>query len=175
MDTMEKVEKLRERADVSYEDAKKALEENNWDLLEAMVSLEKQGKTKGPAKESYSTRYEEQEQYVSVQDKVNAQKEDDGENVFKKSGRLIGTLIRKGRENYFHIRRKGEEILCIPVLALVVVLFFWWEVLVPALFIGLFFDFQYSFKGKDDLSGVNRAMEEAEKFAGKVKDECDKM
>ncbi len=43
MENIEKVEKLRERANVTYEEAKLALEENNWDILDAMVSLEKQG------------------------------------------------------------------------------------------------------------------------------------
>ena len=41
MDNLEKVDKLRERANVSYEEAKAALEANGWDLLDAMVYLEK--------------------------------------------------------------------------------------------------------------------------------------
>ena len=52
MEQLEKVEKLRERADVSYEEAKEALEACDWDLLDAMVWLEKRGKVKGPSKES---------------------------------------------------------------------------------------------------------------------------
>ena len=45
MDQFEKVEKLRERADVSYEEAKEALENSNWDILDAMIYLEQNGKT----------------------------------------------------------------------------------------------------------------------------------
>ena len=44
MDNFEKVEKLREKAGVSYEEAKTALEQCNYDLLDAMIYLEKQGK-----------------------------------------------------------------------------------------------------------------------------------
>ena len=40
MDELEKVERLRKKADVSYEEAKQALEECGWDLLDAMVLLE---------------------------------------------------------------------------------------------------------------------------------------
>ena len=40
MEQFEKVEKLREKTGVSYEDAKKALEEHDWDMLEAIVALE---------------------------------------------------------------------------------------------------------------------------------------
>ena len=46
MDNFEKVEKLVQKANVSYEDAKQALEEANGDMLDAMIALEKQGKVK---------------------------------------------------------------------------------------------------------------------------------
>ena len=48
MEQFEKVEKLREKTGVSYEDAKKALEEHDWDMLEAIVALENEGKIKKP-------------------------------------------------------------------------------------------------------------------------------
>ena len=44
MENFEKVEKLREKTGVSYEDAKKVLEENNYDMLDAIIELERQGK-----------------------------------------------------------------------------------------------------------------------------------
>ena len=74
MDNLEKVEKLRERANVTYEEAKEALENNDWDLLDAMVALEKEGKTVKPEQTAYSTSYEEQQEYVRVVDKVEEQK-----------------------------------------------------------------------------------------------------
>ena len=49
MEMIEKVERLRERADVTYEEAKAALEEASGDLLDAMVILERMGKVRGPA------------------------------------------------------------------------------------------------------------------------------
>ena len=48
MDQLEKVEKIREKTGVSYEDAKSALEACNYDLLDAIVYLEKLGKIKAP-------------------------------------------------------------------------------------------------------------------------------
>ena len=72
MENLEKVEKLRERANVSYEEAKEALEASNWDLLDAMVYLEKQGKTKAPEQTAYSTNYEDQQQFTSVEETVKA-------------------------------------------------------------------------------------------------------
>lgn len=46
MDKLEKVEKLREKTGVSYEDAKNALEACDYDLLDAIIYLEKLDKVK---------------------------------------------------------------------------------------------------------------------------------
>ena len=70
MDNFEKVEKLVEKAGVTYEEAKKALEKADGDLLDAMIILEREGKTEAPRQSSYSTQYEEQAQYVSVASQV---------------------------------------------------------------------------------------------------------
>jgi ATP-dependent Zn protease len=43
---VELIDELRKRANVSYEDAKEALEKNNGDLVEALIYLEKQNKVK---------------------------------------------------------------------------------------------------------------------------------
>lgn len=58
MDNFEKVEKLREHANVTYEEAKEALENSNWDILDAMIYLEKNGKTRESQRAEYSTKTE---------------------------------------------------------------------------------------------------------------------
>lgn len=174
MEQLEKVEKLRERAKVSYEEAKEALEACNWDLLDAMVYLEKNGKVKGPEQETYSTNYEEQPQYVSVKDKVQEQKEaSDG--FFKKMGKLFGLLWKKCLDNSFCVRRKEEEVIKIPVWALVLALFIAWKPVAVILIAALFFGCRYSFCGKDELDGANKMMEKASEFVEKVKDEYEKL
>ena len=49
MEFLEKVEKLRAKANISYEEAKSILTETDGDLLEAMILLEKQGRITPPA------------------------------------------------------------------------------------------------------------------------------
>lgn len=44
--TLEQIDELRKRANVSFEDAREALQECNGDLVEAIVYLEKNGKIK---------------------------------------------------------------------------------------------------------------------------------
>lgn len=50
--SLELIEKLKERADVSYEEAKAALEKFDGDIVEALIYLEQQNKMKKPPKES---------------------------------------------------------------------------------------------------------------------------
>ena len=53
--TLEQVERLKDKANVSYEDAKNALEQTDGDLLEALILLEQQGKTASLPGGSYAT------------------------------------------------------------------------------------------------------------------------
>ena len=55
MDRFEKAERLRQAADVSFEEAKAALDACGDDLLDAMVYLEKQGRAKKPEQSTYSS------------------------------------------------------------------------------------------------------------------------
>lgn len=176
MEHFEKVEKLRQRANVSYEEAKQALEACEWDMLDAIVYLEKLGKVESPKQESYSTSFDGQTQYVSVPETVRRNTEYSSQDGFgKKMKRLWDKMWKAGKENYFRVCRKEEEIIKVPVWVFVVALLFAWHTLVLIMLISLFFDCHYSFCGKADLSGVNDAMEKANAFADKVKDEYNKL
>ena len=56
MDKLEKAEKIREYAGVTYEEALSALEASGEDMLDAMLLLEKQGKTTGPNRPEHGLR-----------------------------------------------------------------------------------------------------------------------
>ena len=157
MDQMEKVDKLRERANVSYEEAKTALEANNWDLLDAMVALEKEGKTSGPQQTNYSTSYEQQQEYVRVEEKVREQ-----QNEKPHVGRTIGDAVRRFfricRDNFFCVRRHDELIFKLPLIVVVLILLVAWKVTLVVGIGALLFGFRYSFEGKDDLKEANDFM-----------------
>ena len=174
MEQLEKVEKLRERANVSYEDAKMALEKSNWDLLDAMVLLEQLGKVEAPNNTSYSTSYEEQPQYLSEPDTIKSQ-ETSGCDGFSKLKKIIKKLWKKSKENYFCVTRKNEEIIKMPVWVFVIILLCAWELSLAVMVVALFLGCRYSFCGKDDLSGINDVMDKAGNFADKVKQEYDNL
>ena len=169
MDNLEKVEKLREHANVTYEEAKAALEENGWDMLEAMVSLERQGKVKSPNQSQYSTSYEQQMEYAPVKKTMYDRTQ---------KNRTAGT-IREGihkffricRDNSLCVNRNEELVFKLPLIAFAVILFFFWKLVVPLMIVGLFFGYRFSFEGIDNLTEANEIMNTASKAANRVKTE----
>ena len=170
MELLEKVEKIREKTGVSYEDAKKALEEAGGDILDAIVLLENQGKIKGPARQTYSTKQEEP--CISLQEAAKVYEKTPKESTMRKFIRWCGEMIKKGCENFFIVSKNGEEIITVPVLLLVVLLLFAFWIVVPLLVIGLFFGFRYAFKGAITRAvDVNMACDKAAEAAENVKQE----
>ena len=167
MNEFEKVEKLREKADVTFEEAKEALENANGDLLDAMIYLEKNGKT--VAKETVNKTVSGETSELTV--KPSCTKNKEWANDFKG---FVKKVWQKGCDNYFVVTKKDDVIGKLPVWVFVLCLLAMFWVTVPALIIGLFFEFHYKFMGKDDLSFVNNAFDKASDAAEKVKDEFTK-
>jgi len=167
MDRIEMVEKLREKTGVTYEEAKAALETSEWDLLDAVVLLEKAGKVKDAA---YSTKRTASEEEQGSEQKAKKQKEkNDG---FEKFMNFVGRIIHKGNTNSLVILRGGEKKFSLPVTAFVLLLVLLPYITIPLLIVSLFFSFHYRFTGPDlGKEKINNAMERASKAAEAVKEE----
>ncbi|MCL2842849.1 MAG: ubiquitin [Oscillospiraceae bacterium] len=165
MDRIELVEKLRERAGVTYEEAKAALEESKWDLLDAVVLLEKQGKVGGVG---YSTKHDRTEESKDPGGEKAKKPKGDG---FEKFITFLGKIIHKGNTNSLVVLRHSEEKFSLPVTAFVLLLAigFW---VVPFVMIGsLFCGFHYKFRGPDlGKDSINSAMDKAAKAAEAAKE-----
>ena len=180
MDNFEKVEKLVEKAGVSYADAKRALEKANGDLLDAMIILEQEGKTPAPQQSSYSTQYEQQAQYISVAAQVeNDRRAYDAEEQrrerrerFKAGAKKVLHFLSS---NYLCIKRNGELVFKLPLWAMILILIVAWHISLIAVIVSLFFGVTYSFKGESDLSAANSVMDKASSAAEKVKEEYHKL
>ena len=170
MEMIEKVERLRERADVTYEEAKAALEEAGGDLLDAMVILERMGKVSGPARSSYSTEYDEQKDYIRVRDKVEQQKKS-APSFTHTVGRLVKTFFSFIRHTVFIVTKEDSIIFTMPSWVLVLLLFFFWEAIVPVMVIALFFKVNYSFDGAQNVKRANDILGKAGEFAQDVRNE----
>jgi hypothetical protein len=156
MEMFEKVDALRERANVSYEEAKNALDRTGGDVLEAMILLEREGKTR-----SFGT-----ESSVSSGTDNAAGNKNDG----KTFGDKLKALFHKSTVNYVVIDRKDERILRIPVLAMVLAFCIALPAAVIAIVVSLFLDCRYSFEGQDEMKAANDVCAKASDIAGQVKE-----
>lgn len=170
MDFLEKVDRLRERANVTYEEAKQALEQTGGDLLEAVILLEKQGKVNPPPPTRQAPPAgEEQRAYQSGGG-------DSGRVTFGEvCGRLVrflGRLVRRGNENFLEVHREGRKLVSLPVTVFVLLLILAFWVVVPLMVLSLFFGWKYSLRGPHlENKSVNDALGRATDTAQSVKNE----
>ena len=167
--TLEQVERLREKADVSYGQAKAALEYSGGNLLDALIYLEEQGVIPRPEETYYSTKGETpppppQELPVlpvEVQGKKQKkQKKEPGQS--RERGRLLQWLRRILLDNELEIWRKGQPITAVPMLILLIFVIFLYWIAVPMLILGLFLGFRYKISGPDlENEAFNSMMDSA--------------
>ena len=161
MEHLDMVEKLRGRANVSYEEAKAALEEANWDMLDAMVLLERDGKVNAAAAAPFTTKEEP---------KRSAAKDKDG--LLARFFKGLGALLHTGNINQLVVEKEGKELFSLPITVLVLMLIFMFWITLPLLLIGLFCGYRYNFRGPNlGREDVNRAMDKASAMADNIKRE----
>ncbi len=168
MDHMEMVERLREKTGISYEEARAALESTNWDMLDALVSLEKQGKVKGNA--HYSTKSDGQTDDGAQPNKPQGETFSD---MMRRFGRWLKRMIQRGVENQLcMLNHDGQQILSIPVLLFIVLLLVAFWAVLPLMIVSLFFGCRYLFRGPDlGKDSVNEVVGKATEVADSIKSE----
>ena len=155
--TLELVDRLRKRADVSYEEAKAVLEETDGNLLDALILLEQRDKIRsdgGPSAQ-YSTKSGE-ETSASFGETPPPYTE------AEKKGGIWSHIGHCLTDNRFEIWRRGVYTDSIPLIifGLLVLLAFW--ITLPLMVIGLLFGFRYRFAGPDfDDNAVSQAVNHA--------------
>lgn len=177
MEHIDMVEKLREKANISYEEAKAALEKTDWDLLDAMVLLEKDGKVKdegepsSTSNTSYSTKREKKaeqtyESYDIPKDTVGVG------DLVNRFFRFMGKLMHKGNQNYLNVYKNGNHVFSIPVTVFAILLIFTCGTTLFLMILGLFFSFEYSITGPDlEREDINNVIHKASEVADNIKDE----
>lgn len=168
---------IREKAKVSYEEAKAALEKNNWDVLDAVIDLERMGKfseTKS-AESSFANNDTTGEEEVDFSQQVEpvASSKSNRKKMFSDFKEEFKKIIRKGLDNSFVVRREEKDIIHIPVLLFVIMLLAAFWVIVPLMIVGAVFHFRYAFQGKDlDKEEINETMEKAADYVDGLAQKC---
>ena len=158
MDHYEMVENLRTKANVTYEEAKAALEASDWDMLDALVKLESEGKANQTTPEFTTKEKEEPRQSAHSEVKGN----------LSKLGAWLKEMLRKGNNNQFVINRKGNELVAMPITVMALLMILVWRFSLILLFVGLFLGCRYSFRGQDINTSLNDMMGKAQDKAAVV-------
>ena len=177
MVTIEQVEKLREYANVSYDEAKAALEGANGDILQAVIDLERQGKINTPEGEgkfvSDSIQKQDYQKGAKGKKAYTGEKQHSGDTFKESMNKLwafIAGIIHKGNINALVVEKNGEQLVKLPVTALVILLLCAFWIVVPLLVVGLFFSFRYYFAGPDlGTNSVNDALQTVSNTAEELK------
>lgn len=141
------VERLHEKANISYADAKDALERSGWDMLEALVLLEREGKI-DPLTAS-TTSSDDNTSYETVTATA-SKKESNFHETMNKAGEKLKKLFNDSITTDFVVKRQGKEILRVQILIALILCLCIWEAVLAALVIGLIFDCRYSIAGKPE-------------------------
>lgn len=125
--TLEQVERLREKANVSYGQAKAALEYSSGNLLDALIYLEEQGVIPRPEDAYYSTKNEAPppppQELPVLQVKPEGKKTKQKKQKRQGLRHLLQWLRRILLDNELEIWRKGQPITAIPMLILLILVF----------------------------------------------------
>lgn len=144
MDEQNKIEKLMEKAEVSYEDAVSVLEVSDWDVLNAMILLEKQNSLVNSA--CYCTKTDEIKQNACGPCSDN-----------RKYGFIIHLyrwfcmVIKKGNSSRVEIIRKDRTLLSLPVTVSLIILLVTIRETPIIIVISLFFGCKYYIKANIKL------------------------
>ena len=184
MITLEQVEKLREYADITYDEAKAALESADGDILQALIDLERQGKVKAPqgggrynsgSIELSSNPSQEEAKKEKTQSKSSTSEKSAFSRNMGNFFRWMGEIIHKGNVNAMVVDKNGNSIMRLPITVLVLLVVFAFWIVVPLLIIGLFFSFRYYFQGPDiKCTKVNDAMDTVANAAEEIKNDMKK-
>ncbi len=175
MVTLEQVEKLREKANISYEEAKAVLDSVDGDILEALVKLEGEGKVKAPSNNGSYSSTEQDSEEKQQKKQYYTPPDDDGmgfSQVMGKIGKCLAKIFNKGNTNFLEVRRFDKTILQMPLTVVGILLLFAFWVVIPLMIVGLFFNCRYIFVGKDiEKTPANSAMNKVAETADNIKNE----
>ena len=173
MTELEKVEKLREKASVTFGEAKEALDKTGGDILEALIYLENEGKVTVPAGGGYYSGADAAEQTECVvpgNENNNSGSGEEFADLMKRFGLFCLKMFNKGLNNSLDASKNGQHLFSCPVLIVIFLVGFFFWITIPLFVLSLFCGFRYSFSGADlGKESVNAVMDNASNVVDDVK------
>lgn len=174
MTRLEMVEKIREKTGITYEEAREALEKSDWDMLDAIVSVEKEKNPQGTQYAYASAPEAEAPQCEAVSPAKKprvVRHSNTGELGDKVAAglRWLGSWIRRGEGVHIEVSRKNDEILSLSLVTVILMFLLSWWFPVVLVVAGLFTGYRFRFTGSSLIgkaanSAADRAGEKAEEL-----------
>lgn len=145
MERHEMAEKLVEKCGISYEEAGDVLREAGYDLLEAMIILERRGKLGNKHQNNwYSTGI--MQNYTATAGNKSAADAESLSEFFKIAWTKFCELMRNFMRYNIILSKDGREIISFPVLLALILVCFTAGLVFSAVIVSLVFGFSYSIK-----------------------------
>ncbi|MBQ8334341.1 MAG: hypothetical protein IJX93_11280 [Clostridia bacterium] len=142
MEHIDMMEKLHEKANISLSEAKEVLERADWDMLEALVILEKEGKIQ-PLTTSVST-MENESAYKKVESEIKQQKESKWNRFWDDAMENLKNLVNKCFTCSLVMRsRKSGNVIHIPLFLGIILCFVSLNLVAIGLLLGLILGYDY--------------------------------
>lgn len=140
------IDKLSKQANVSYADAREALEMTDWEVLDAYVWLEAQGKIDSAAAQSEAATQAApaQEQNPAPEQAPVCQ-----EKQSRKTRGFFSSLLHMMQNNFFCIHMKDGYTRRLSLLAALVITLIFRKLVLLLIVIGLICGVKFSFEGPD--------------------------
>ena len=143
--SLELIEQVRAKANVSYAEAKEALEQGNEDVLEALIYLEKQDKIKAPPHATC------------------------GKNGF---GATVKRLVKTSNETKFVVSKNGNTVVNLPLTVAIIVAAVAAPLTAAGLIVAVFTNHKLRLEKPDggDMK-INKTLDDISTAASKVSDQ----
>ena len=172
MTNQDMIEKLSRTAGVSAQDAERALEANDWDLFDAMVALEREGKTEKSGADVRTVVGEICDEGEAPRRVKNSAKKSGAGNTIVPG---FKRLIKKLAKTSFVVTRRDEELVRFPTLLLVLLLIIGFWLTLPALIVGMALGCRFRFDDKSETGeAANKAMDDMQSFVYSVREKVEK-
>lgn len=161
MDKNTLVDKLQHKTNISYEEAKDALENSNWDILDAMLYLEKCNIIEKPSISIFCTN-EHTNNSANHGEVMNISENTQGNNkknthegIFEAVCKAIDTC----NNIFIEIKKSGRILLKLPLTVIILLFLFTFWLIIPLTIVALFFDIEFLVSAKRiNIDKVNKVL-----------------
>jgi hypothetical protein len=163
MESYKLIEKLKNETNISYEEAKIALEKSEWDILDAFLYLEEMEKIPKASVNIYYTN-EEKDNKNSREIFIN-KNQNNTDNNEKKENKFEGLFVRVCKiidtcnNIFFEMKKENKTFLRIPITVVILLLLFVFWLAIPLFILGLFLNIEFSISGNGpEINKINHVL-----------------